>query len=151
MLHCKPLAAPGRDARVATYTGAVRDQYYVDYSEPGECGNKVDVRWATLTGKLPVGLLAVGIPRLSVNALPFTTSDLEGPKHPHELTPRDFVTLNLDHKQMGLGGDNSWGAWPHAEYRIPVQPYEYRFRLRAFDTRRESPAELSRFVLPGVD
>ena len=136
------------DARVDLYEGAIKDQYFMDYSEPGETGNKVDVRWVALTGEGPIGLLAVGLPHLSVNALPFTTADLEGPKHPHELTPRDFVTLNLDLKQMGVGGDDSWGAWPHAEYRIPAQAYDYRFRLRAFDPRQDVPMELSRRALP---
>jgi len=133
-----------RDARVGRYAGAVRDQFFADYAEPGECGNKVDVRWAALTGDVPVGLLAVGLPRLSVNASPFTTADLEGPAHPFELELRDFVTLNLDLMQMGVGGDDSWGAWPHAEYRIPATAREYAFVLRAFDPREADAATLAR-------
>ncbi len=64
--------------------------------------------------------------------LAYTTDDLEGPKHTYEIPRRDFVTLNLDLKQMGVGGDNSWGAQPHPEYKIPPVAQSYRFRLRPF-------------------
>jgi beta-galactosidase len=134
-----------KDARVDVYSGRVDEQYYQDYSEPGESGNKVDVRWIALTGKRGVGLLAVGMPLLSVNALPYTTDDLEGPKHPYELPKRDFVTVNLDLMQMGVGGDNSWGALPHPEYRIHPEARAYRFRLRAYDVNKASPETLSRY------
>mgnify|MGYP002065478264 CR=1 FL=1 len=53
--------------------------------------------------------------------------------------------------QMGVGGDNSWGAWPHAEYRIPAKAYDYSLRLRAFDPKIDSPMELSKLALPNVD
>ena len=137
-----------RDARVGLYSGKVADQFCVNYTEPGESGNKVDVRWAAMTNSQGVGLLAVGMPLLSVNALPFTTEDLEGPEHPYQITPREFITLNLDLKQMGVGGDDSWGALPHEEYRIKPAAYEYSFRLRAFDTAKESPAALAKTVPP---
>ena len=61
-----------------------------------------------------VGLLAVGSPLLSVNALHHTTDDLQSAKHVFELPPREVTVLNLDHQQQGVGGDDSWGAWPHA-------------------------------------
>lgn len=137
------------DARIGQYTGAVAAQFCVDYSEPGETGNKVDVRWVALHGAGHAGLLAVGQPLLSVNALPFTTADLEGPKHPHELAVRDFVTLNLDLRQMGVGGDDSWGALPHPEFRLPAQAYVYSFRLRTFDPAVDTPAALAR-AAPGA-
>ncbi len=120
------------DARVDRYEGKIGDQFCHDYSEPGESGNKVDVRWVAIGGQGGVGLLAIGMPLLSVNALPYTTDDLENHKHPFQIPRRDFVTLNLDWKQQGVGGDDSWGAMPHDEYRIKPQPYTYSFRLRAF-------------------
>lgn len=131
-----------KDAPVGLYSGSVDDQFFTDYSEPGETGNKVDVRWLAISnGK--VGLLCVGMPLLSANALHYGTEDLNAAKHPYELTRRDYVTLNLDLKQQGLGGDNSWGAWPHDEFLIPCHEYEYSFRLKPIG-RREDVSRLAR-------
>ena len=118
-----------KDSRVGVYSGTVNEQFYADYTEPGETGNKADVRWVALTNSKGVGLLAVGLPRLSVNALHYGTEDLNAGKHAFELPRRDFITLNLDWKQQGVGGDNSWGAWPHDEFLIPCAEQSYRFRL----------------------
>jgi beta-galactosidase len=136
------------DARIGLYRGSVDEQFFADYSEPGESGNKVDVRWAALTNASGVGLLAIGMPHLSVNALPYTTDDLQGPKHAFEIPHRNTPTLNLDLKQMGVGGDNSWGAQPHPEYKIQPVAQSYRFRLRPFNNQQGTPASLSKSRLP---
>jgi beta-galactosidase len=132
-----------KDARVGLYSGTVRDQFFHDYVEPGESGNKVDVRWVALTSRKGAGLLAVGLPLLSVNALHHTTDDLQAAEHPHELPRRDFTVLNLDWKQQGVGGDDSWGAWPHEQYLIPCQEQSYSFRLRPFRAGQD-PGKLAR-------
>jgi beta-galactosidase len=49
-------------------------------------------------------------------------------------------------KQQGVGGDNSWGAWPHDEFLIPVREYTYSFRLRPFG-RGEDPEKLARTIV----
>ena len=136
-----------RDLPVGVYRTTV-DANYFDYSRPQETGNKVDVRWATLTGTEGVGLLAVGDPLLSVGALHYAAEDLDQAGYRHEMTRRDEVYLNLDAVQRGLGGDDSWGALPHEEFRIAPEPRSYRFRLRAFDTTVESPMALSRVAMP---
>jgi beta-galactosidase len=135
-----------KDARVGIYGGKVRDQFYWDYSEPGESGNKVDVRWVALRNKNGVGLLASGLPLLSVNALHHTTDDLQSAEHPYELPVRDFVVLNLDLKQQGVGGDDSWGAWPHEPYLIPCAEYSYSFRLRPL-VAGDKPEKLARTLV----
>ncbi len=134
-----------KDARVGEYRGSVSDQFCNDYTEPGESGNKVDVRWAALRNKSGVGLLAVGAPTLSVNALHHTTEDLMSAKHPHELPVRDFVVINLDKQQQGVGGDDSWGAWPHNQYLIEAKPQSYRFILRPL-AAGEEPGKVARAV-----
>lgn len=117
------------DARVGLYSGSVSEQFYQDYVEPGETGNKTNARWIALSnGK--VGLLAVGLPLLSTSALHYGTDDLNAAIHPFQLPRRDCVTLNLDLAQQGVGGDTSWGAWPHPQFLIPCKEYAYRFRLR---------------------
>jgi beta-galactosidase len=133
--------------RVGVYRTTVEDNYF-EYSQPQETGNKTEVRWAALTNAEGVGLLTVGDPRLSVNALHYATEDLDQALYRHHLTRRDEVYLNLDLAQRGLGGDDSWGAMPHEEYLLPGGPYRYRFRLRAFDMETESPMALSRVAMP---
>ncbi|MEY2466659.1 MAG: beta-galactosidase, partial [Verrucomicrobiota bacterium] len=135
-----------KEAKFGVYSGTVDEQFFADYTEPGESGNKVDVRWLALRNKNGIGLLAVGLPRLSVNALHYTTDNLQSAKHSFEMPRRDFVTLNLDLRQQGVGGDNSWGAWPHDEFLIPCREYNYSFRLRPF-SRSEDPAALARMVV----
>lgn len=88
------------------------------------------------------------MPLLSVNALPYATDDLQGPKHTFQIPRRDYTTLNLDRKQMGVGGDNSWGAQPHPEYKTLPVAQMYRFRLRPFNSQQETPASLSKAKLP---
>ena len=116
-------------AAVGVYSGSVEDQYF-DYSEPQENGNKTDVRWVSLTRSDGLGLEAIGLPLLSVSAHQFTTEDMAEAKHLYEMQPRDFITFNIDLKQTGVGGDDSWGARPHPQYTLEPQPYTYSYRLR---------------------
>jgi beta-galactosidase len=130
-------------ARVGIYTGSVKDQF-VNYSKPQENGNKTEVRWVALTHPDGVGLLAAGMPLLEVAARHQTHQDLEEARHWTDMPKRDVVMLNLDYRQTGVGGDNSWGARPHPEFTLTSQAYSYSFRLRPFLTARESPADLAR-------
>jgi beta-galactosidase len=131
--------ADRKESKVDVYSGKVDEQFYADYTEPGESGNKADVRWLAVTNHKGIGLLAVGLPLLSANALHYGTDDLNAGKHAFELPRRDYTTLNLDLKQQGVGGDNSWGAWPHEQFLIPCQEYAYSFRLRPFASGAEPP------------
>lgn len=134
-------------AAIGTYGGTVYEQY-VPYIFPQENGNKTDVRWVSLTNSDGIGLLAIGIPLLSVSAHHFTHDDLEKANHTYELKRRDDIYINLDYKQMGIGGDDSWGAWPHPEYTLTSKRYSYKFRLRPFSRKETSPMERSKYVLP---
>lgn len=115
-------------AAVGRYRSTV-DELWTPYVEPQENGNRTDVRWVTFTNASGVGFRAVGLPELYFSAWPFRMSELERAKHSAEIQIRKEITVNLDHRQMGVGGDDSWGAQPHAEYRLPAKPYEYKFRL----------------------
>jgi beta-galactosidase len=123
-------------AAVGLYSGRVADQIH-PYVRPQESGYKTDVRWVALANRDGVGLLAVGLPLVSASASPFLPEDYDngrgpGQRRTTDMTPRDLVVLNVDFKQMGVGGDTSWGAKTHPEYTLPAQPYRYRFRLRPF-------------------
>jgi beta-galactosidase len=109
------------------------------------------VRWIALTNRSGTGLLAVGLPLLSATALPFLQEDFDEGlakrnRHTYDVKPRDLVELKLDAAQMGVGGDNSWGARPHRQYRIAVREYTYRFRLRPFARRDGPPTALSKLA-----
>ena len=123
--------ADRNEARVGRYTGTV-DAQWTEYSKPQENGNKVDVRWIALTNKAGVGLLAVGMPHLSAAARHYTHEDVWNARHTYELTRRPETYLSLDFRQMGVGGDDSWGALAHEPYQLPAKAYSYRFRLRPF-------------------
>ncbi len=135
-----------KDARVGLHSGSVREQFFADYSQPGESGNKVDVRWAAVTNAKGVGLLVVGEPLLSVNAMHHTADDLQNARHAFELPQRNFTVLNIDWKQQGLGGDDSWRAWPHEPHMIPSKAQSYRFRLRPIESS-DDVAKLARSVI----
>lgn len=116
---------------VGLHSGTVTGQW-TPYIRPQENGNRTDVRWVALTDRDGVGLLATGEPLLEVNASHFTPEDLSvGARHDYQLTPRPEVVLRLNHRQMGVGGDNSWGAHTHDEYKLFAdRDYAYSYRLR---------------------
>jgi beta-galactosidase len=137
-------------AAVGLYSGPVASQYH-PYVRPQEFGNKSDVRWVALTNREGIGLLAMGMPLIYVTATQMPVEVYDGArdasqKHTTDMRPRDFVVLNLDWRQMGVGGDTSWGAPIHPEYTLPAQLYTYGFRLRPFSMKDAPPAEIYRLT-----
>lgn len=124
-------------AAIGLYKGSVWEQYH-PYVRPQETGNKTDTRWIALQNKQGFGLAVFGEKVLSCSAYQFANSDLDHVsslvynRHTTDVVPRNLVTLNIDYKQMGLGGDNSWGARTHKEYTLPAKDYSYSFRIRPF-------------------
>ncbi len=132
-------------AFVGLYKGSVADQYWA-YLRPQENGNKTDVRWMTITDNNGIGLLFAGMPLLEVSAHHNIMEDFESPertdgrqrpgekvvnRHTTDVKPRDLTSVNIDYKQMGVGGDNSWGARTHKEYILSEKEYSYSFRIKA--------------------
>jgi len=101
-----------------------------EYIVPQETGNKTDVRWAKFTDSRGNGFKVEGIGPLSVSAWPCSMNDLIGAKHPYEIPERDYNTVNIDYKQMGVGGDNSWKYKTHPEYTMPAGNYKYKFVIK---------------------
>lgn len=133
-----------KDARVGVYSGTVREQFYYDYTEPGESGNKADVRWLAVQNQRNAGLLISGLPLLNVNVLPFSADDIQMATHAYEIPQRRTTIVNIDMQQQGVGGDNSWGAWPHPQFMLPAKEYTWTFRLRPF---RGNPEPFARVTL----
>ncbi len=129
-------------AEVGLYESTVDDQY-VPYIRPQENGYKTDTRWLTLTDETGTGLLVSGNPVICFAALNNIHDDFESPgklsqyrkdaksanTHTNDIKPRELVNLNVDLGQMGVGGDNSWGAEIHPKYRLLERRYEYTFRI----------------------
>ena len=130
-------------AFVDLYSGSVADQYW-PYLRPQENGNKEDVRWAAITNSKGMGLLFRGEPLIAVSAHHNIMEDFESPertdgrhvrggkpvnRHTIDVIPRNLTSVNIDYKQMGVGGDNSWGAKTHPEYRLTEKAYTYSFTM----------------------
>ncbi|KAE9636185.1 DUF4981 domain-containing protein [Defluviitalea raffinosedens] len=105
-------------AKLGIYRNEVRDNL-AKYLVPQECGNKVGVYYAKVTNKLGRGLLFSG-KDLSFSALPYTPHELENAMHPYELPPVHYTVVRVAKQQMGVGGDNSWGAQTHKEYLLDI-------------------------------
>jgi len=138
------------DRNTAAFVGLYEknvEELYFAYPSPQENGNRTDTRWIALRDEEERGLLVTGMPLLSWSALNYTQEDLSqdarATKHPFDLQQQDFISLNIDDKQMGVGGDNSWGAWPHDKYRIAPGKYIYSYRLSPL-TEDMDPMEQSK-------
>lgn len=136
-------------AQVGVYSGTVSDQFF-RYVKPSEMGNKTDVRWMAVTNEDGLGLMVAGDPLIEASALHYTTSDLENTMHPYELTKLPETVLHLNYKQMGVGGDNSWGAKPHSEFTLYAnKTYTYAMRLRPI-SGVPSAMDLSKQLVPKI-
>ncbi|MDK2883870.1 beta-galactosidase LacZ [Pseudothermotoga sp.] len=100
------------------------------YIRPQETGNRTDVRWFSISDERS-SLFVYGVPVINFSVWPFSMESLEKARHTNELIEQDLITVNVDYKQMGVGGDDSWGALPHPEYILIPGIYHYEFRLLA--------------------
>ncbi len=100
------------------------------YLVPQECGNKCGVRFAWVTDRKGRGLCFSG-DGMSFSALPWTPHELENAMHPYELPEIHHTVVRVAKMQMGIAGDDSWGAETHPEYLLDVskeQVFTFRFR-----------------------
>lgn len=99
------------------------------YVRPQENANRCDVRWVLFANQGGNGFKMIGHPTFDFSAWPYSLNDLETASHDCELPRRNFITLNIDYKQMGVGGDDSWGAPVHDCYLLSDKQYSYEFTL----------------------
>ena len=99
-----------------------------NYSEPGEQGYRTGCRWLELSNGDGDGvrITAVNAP-FGFNAWPYSQLSLERAKHQWDLAVENEITVNIDAVQMGVGGDDSWGARPHAQHMIGPGTYRLSF------------------------
>ena len=118
-------------AKVGLYTQTIAEQYF-PYIRPQETGNKLEVRWITLTKEDGSGIKFLSEKPFSVSALNYSEDDLhsgdeKGQHHAGEIDPRKEVFVNIDGFQQGLGSINSWGTLPLPQYRLPYKDYSYSY------------------------
>lgn len=136
---------------IGIYQKKVED-FFVDYIKPQETGNRTDVRWVSVTNDEGFGLMAKTETPIEFSALYYTAEDLSNALHSYLLEENDFVTLRLNQRQMGLGGDNSWGATALDPYLIQAdQTYEYSFTLKPIASADvDKMIEESKVVMPAT-
>lgn len=101
-----------------------------EYLVPQESGNKCRVRYAKVMDKKGRGMLFFG-DELSFSALPYTPHELENAAHHFELPPVHYTVVRVAKKQMGVGGDDSWGSHTHPEYLLDAsEKMEFTFCFR---------------------
>lgn len=117
---------------IGDYSSTVADQFTWEYIRPQENGYKTDVRWIALTNTAGTGVRFTGLQELGFSALNVSTESIDPGKtkaqrHTSDVDPEDKVYLNLDYKQRGVGGDDSWGALPHKPYLLLDNTYTYSY------------------------
>jgi beta-galactosidase len=139
--------------KMGVFKGHVWDQLH-RYMRPQETGNRTDVRWVSLENKAGMGIKAYSNIPFSTSAWQLDPEELDyqpsrkgsesasglvpnTSKHGADLFPGNFITWNIDHKQMGVGGDTSWGRPVHEKYTIPATKYTYSFILQAFNNKNQ--------------
>ena len=116
-------------AKFGRYSNKVADNM-AEYMVPQECGNKMDVYEAKVTDKKGRGLLFTG-KGMNFSALPYTPHELENAAHAYELPKVHYTVVRAALAQMGVSGDDSWGAKTHPEYLLPAdKKLEFSFTFR---------------------
>lgn len=123
--------------KIGVWHGTVSGQM-ARYLRPQECGWKENARWLRVTDETGRGLLFEAAPDsgMGISALPYSPFMLENADHPNELPPSHHTWVRIG-LQMGVGGDDTWGALVHPEYRLdPSAKQCIRFRIRGIFERR---------------
>ncbi|MFV0366414.1 MAG: glycoside hydrolase family 2 TIM barrel-domain containing protein [Mangrovibacterium sp.] len=116
------------------------DEFIEPYVVPQENGNREDVRWMYLSNKEEqAGILVVADSLLNMSVWAWTEENIHQAKHTNELVESGYLTLNIDLKTMGVGGNTSWGEMsiPEPQYRIKAQDYTYSFYLKPFASKKK--------------
>ena len=119
--------------RIGVYTDDADNQYF-PYIRPQESGTKSDIRWWKQTDATGLGLQVKSCTPFYASAIHFDTEELDDgddkeQRHSFDLKKSKFTNLFLDSAHMGVGGENSWGAWPLEKYRVHYGNKTFTFTL----------------------
>ncbi len=139
------------DRNTGTFVGVYKDEIlklWTPYARAQGNANRTDVRQAMfMRGRHGLMFKATDGQLLEVAAYPFLMSDLETALHSSDIPLRDLITVKISHREAGIGGENSWGAWPRPKHLIPAMAssaggdkdksskgvkYEYSFVIQPF-------------------
>ena len=123
-------------AHVGLYRQTVDEQFF-PYVVPQETGNKTGLRWYKISNAKGKGLLIASDSLLSISALHYFDSDLDDgmkrhQRHATDLVKRKQTQLNIDWKQMGVGGIDSWRSMPMQQYLLPYGNYSFSYLIQPF-------------------
>jgi beta-galactosidase len=124
------------DRKISAFVGRYAmsvDDLYFPYVRPQENGYRTDVREVAFTDEQGMGLCFKGQPLLGFAAQYYDMFDydqfVKRAMHPHQLARKDSIYINIDYKQRGVAGTDSWGASPLYEYTLPWRDYRYQFSI----------------------
>ena len=107
-----------KGAKLGIYQNKIVDNI-ARYMVPQECGAKEEVRWAKVTDRKGRGMyFEMDGESMMFSALPYTPHEMENAMHPYELPQIHYTVVRVAKGQMGIGGDDSWGAYTHPEYLL---------------------------------
>lgn len=118
-----------QSALIGRYQSRVEDLYF-PYVRPQENGYRTDVRQVSFVNQAGFGMRFSGQPLVCFGAQKFDVHDYDqyekSGKHPHDLPKKDRIFVNLDYRQRGVGGTDSWGSSPLFSYCLPWRDYRYQ-------------------------
>ncbi|MEW8955166.1 glycoside hydrolase family 2 TIM barrel-domain containing protein [Clostridium sp.] len=123
------------------YTSKVEDMFE-NYSYPQENGNRMDVKWMSLYSDGGLGFIVKG-EDFNFSTHYYSAMDIDNAEHPCELKPRDFITLNLDYKQNGLGS-NSCGEEQLPSHRLTPEEFTMSLIFKAHNFNNETVGNIAR-------
>lgn len=130
--------------KMGIYHSTTQEQY-TPYIRPQENSNLTDVRWAALRNKENRGVLIAGFPSIEFSAQNYILEDFDQPdkkinKHISDISPRDFISVDMDFGQTGMAGDDSWWSRAHPQYTLYPGDYCYAFRIRPLNEKDDLSA-----------
>ena len=116
---------------VGIYTQTAEEQFF-PYIRPQETGTKSDIRWWQQTDKAGKGFRITSGNLFSASALHYSIDDLDDgeekeQRHSYEVPQSKYTELCIDKEQFGVGGENSWGAWPLPQHRLGYADKTFSF------------------------
>ncbi len=108
-------------ARLGVYTSTAQDNF-TKYLNPQECGNRTGVRYVNVYEENGAGLgFTANANPFEMSVLPYNAYELDNASHREELPEPSYTWVRIAAKQMGVGGDDSWGAPVHQEFKISAE------------------------------